>query len=487
MMKMELLPSNNSYCDDDNKNLELLLDAFSSVVSLEDIASAYCLAGRDVYAAGELLSHHKGSISGPSGSKGNPDGASSSNLPTDNFLEKSCVERNSIPPKQRNRPISMGTVSGVIGREYSKTKPSSYVTVAVEKPLKLNLPPSEVYVESSPDYVANNETMKNDVEEFLFKMLGDGFKLDMGVIREVLGLCGYDVNKSMEKLLDMSASRFNENDDDSCMLPPNKSLEAEGSQSNKVMKPVRGSARSTETGMFTGVETNSPKKDKDTLQKDIMNSLFNVAGRIEDPPRRIIRPVTGMRRGRHGRPVLEPPEDIIVEPRIRAKPKVVKEEPHGSYDALRLAHKEYFTTMREYYKAATDAYVKGDYELSEKLMEQGNFFKKKTQEADDKSTEKLLENSNENEEVFLDLHDYEPKEARRSLKSHLTSLSGIEAIPHLKVFVGSNENDAKREARKKVIIELLEKESIGWTEEDSGQIIAIRVDKIDPKRLSFAK
>ena len=83
--------------------------------------------------------------------------------------------------------------------------------------------------------------------------------------------------------------------------------------------------------MFTGVETNSPKKDKDTLQKDIMNSLFNVAGRIEDPPRRIIRPVTGMRRGRHGRPVLEPPEDIIVEPRIRAKPKVVKEGKHSYF------------------------------------------------------------------------------------------------------------------------------------------------------------
>lgn len=37
------------------------------------------------------------------------------------------------------------------------------------------------------------------------------------------------------------------------------------------------------------------------------------------------------------------------------------------------------------------------------------------------------------------------------------------------------------------IIELLEKDSIEWTEEDSGQIIVIRVDKVNPKRLSFAK
>lgn len=37
------------------------------------------------------------------------------------------------------------------------------------------------------------------------------------------------------------------------------------------------------------------------------------------------------------------------------------------------------------------------------------------------------------------------------------------------------------------ILELLERESIKWTEEGSGQIIVIRVDKINPKRLSFAK
>lgn len=187
---MELLPSSNSYGDDDNKNLELLLDAFSSVVSLEDIASAYCQAGRNVYAAGELLCKHNGSISTSSGSKEDHNGASSSKLSTDSFLEKTYVEKNSTASKQRNRSVSMGTVSGVIGREYSWTKPSSYEQRTVKKPLKLNsseIPPSEVWGEHTPESVTTNETVKKDVEEFLFKMLGDGFKLDMGVIREVLG------------------------------------------------------------------------------------------------------------------------------------------------------------------------------------------------------------------------------------------------------------------------------------------------------------
>ncbi|XP_074370288.1 putative nuclear RNA export factor SDE5 isoform X2 [Apium graveolens] len=487
-MKMELLPANNSYHDDDSKDLEILLEAFSSVVSLEDIASAYCQAGRDVYLASELLCNHNGSISSSSGSKDDPDGASSSKSSTENFPENSCVERNSISAKQRTRPVSLGTVSGVIGKEYSKTKPSSYEQHTVRKPYKVyssELPPSEVWGENPPNSVASNETMKEDVEEFLFKMLGDGFKLDMGVIRDVLGFCGYDVNKSMETLLDLSASKLDENGGYSCTLAQKNSIEAEGFPSINLQP--RGSAKSSETCMLTGVETDSTKLEKDTydLQKDILNSLFSASRRIEEAPRKIIRPATS-RTGRFGRLVLEPPEDIPIGPRTFAKPKVTKaaDVSDDSYDVLRKAHKEYFTTMKEYYKAATDAFVNGDRMLSEKLMEQGNFFKKKAKEADNRSTEKLLETSDEEEVVLLDLHDHEPKEALRSLKCHLTSLS---AIPHLKVFVGSNDNDTKREARKNRIIELLEKDSIEWTEEDSGQIIVIRVDKVNPKRLSFAK
>lgn len=82
--------------------------------------------------------------------------------------------------------------------------------------------------------------------------------------------------------------------------------------------------------MFTGVKTDSPKKEKDTydLQKDILNSLFCASRRIEDAPRSIIRPVTN-RTGRFGRLVLEPPEDIPIAPRTFAKPKVTKDGKHS--------------------------------------------------------------------------------------------------------------------------------------------------------------
>lgn len=82
--------------------------------------------------------------------------------------------------------------------------------------------------------------------------------------------------------------------------------------------------------MFTGVETDSPKIEKDTynLQKDILNSLFSAPGRIEDAPRRIIRPVT-RKTGRFGSLVLEPPEDIPIAPRTFAKRKVTKDGKHS--------------------------------------------------------------------------------------------------------------------------------------------------------------
>lgn len=211
---MEVLPSNSSYCDDDNKNLQQLLDAFGSVVSLEDIASAYCQAGRDVYTAGELLCNHQGSTSciSSSASKDEFEGAGSSdNLQgstscisfsaskdefegagsSDNLLGSSDAERNSIAPKQRKYSVSMGTVSGVIGREYARTRPSNNEPREATKPLKLDstvLAASDIWGEEVPsDGVGTSEPIKKDVEDFLFTMLGDGFQLDKNVIRDVLG------------------------------------------------------------------------------------------------------------------------------------------------------------------------------------------------------------------------------------------------------------------------------------------------------------
>jgi hypothetical protein len=59
------------------------------------------------------------------------------------------------------------------------------------------------------------------------------------------------------------------------------------------------------------------------------------------------------------------------------------------------------------------------------------------------------------------------------------------AFKYLRVQLGEKKEDFK--SKRKHIVKLLEGESIPWTEEDGGLVIMIRVDEIDPKKLSFAK
>ncbi|KAF2286009.1 hypothetical protein GH714_009635 [Hevea brasiliensis] len=178
------------------------------------------------------------------------------------------------------------------------------------------------------------------------------------------------------------------------------------------------------------------------------------------------------------------------------------EEDDNSYEVLRIAVKEHRNTMKEYYKAAIDAFVKGDHARAHKLLEQGQFFNKKAREADDKSCQKLIETSRDDEVVSVKLHDLEPKESLDLMRRHLTSLCGIPSIKYLRVIMESNGEDTTKGKRKKLmemedadmlrnfpeqIMKQLEKESIEWNEEENGKTILIKVDVIDPKRLSFAK
>lgn len=210
---MDVLRSKSSYSDEDSQNLGHLLDVFGSVVSLKEIAAAYCQAGRDVYTAGEILCNHQGGTSSISsvsvgeieaeGSDGKLQGSTSCILPSafkeefsgtgssDNLLGRSDADICSTAPKPRKNSVSLGTVSGIIGREYGRTRPSNKEPREVSKPLKLDsrvLAPSDIWGEEvQSDDMGTSAPVQKDVEEFLFTMLGDGFQLDKSVIHEVLG------------------------------------------------------------------------------------------------------------------------------------------------------------------------------------------------------------------------------------------------------------------------------------------------------------
>ncbi|PRQ31334.1 hypothetical protein RchiOBHm_Chr5g0034321 [Rosa chinensis] len=492
--------------DKEKKDLTYLLDVFSSSCSLEDIASAYVKARHNVKMAGEILcTSNLCSSDGASASKAIFEGASDTfsdglspqvqctsvvpaALSSVSILQKtSNGVGNTRASKSKRPPLSVGTVSGVIGKDYSRQKTSTNESAEMQKPLKLELkemPFSDLSSEEvQSSMTANNSKMHADIEEFLFEMLGDGFKLNMNVIKEVLSFCGYDREKSMEKLRFMSASTL-ENSDDLVSLESSKSTEKCSDQHSAHSNGSRNARNPIEGG-----STDS------ALEKELFEALFGVPERLEEAPK-VNLPSRGLKRngcrGFHGNLVVEPFRDTIIGNKIatvvrREVTRAESEDVENSYEVLRNSVKEYWITMKEYYKTALEAFSDGDHVHADKFFEKGHFFCRKAREADDKSTEKLLQTRDDDDSVSLDLHDHEPKEAIRTLRLELTYLSGMPAFKYLRIIVGSNDEDTTRGARRRLIIKQLEKESIKWTEEENGQIILIRLDVIDPKRLSFSK
>ncbi|XP_048328019.1 putative nuclear RNA export factor SDE5 isoform X1 [Ziziphus jujuba] len=489
---MEASGLNTSEYSDEEKVLKSLLDAFGSAFSLDEIASAYCKAGRNADSAGEILYEMQGSkatftthtFSGESREKESTDSSYG------NVAGQSCeLNVNSVASKQKHRAASIGIVSSIIDKDYVRGTHSINGSCNATRPLRKNskvLPVSELCVKEDNSNSARDDCLHRDMEEFLFKMLGDGFKLERGVIREILDTCGYNMQKSMEKLLDISAASLE------------KGKKFDSKSNNEVLSSSKSEGPEKKHANYSRgngdrvsnrrVELCTEQKEAIDLPREVLASLFNATERSDESPRGTVKAVK--RSGAIGRVAVEPPEYSIVgcmrTPMCSQQHNEYDEE--DSYQVLRRAVKEYRGMTKEYYKAAIDALTEGDHIRAGKLLEQGQFFHNKSYEADEKSNEMILETRNmeTEDEILLDLHDHGPREAIRLLKCHLSSLSGIPSIEYLKVIIETNEIDTSKGSRRRLIMKLLEKESIKWVEENAGTIL-IRLDEINPKRLSFVK
>lgn len=164
---------------DEEQGLRVLLDAFGAAFSIEEIASAYCKAGKNAAAAAETLSPSgRGEASGDIGKKKNK-------TASDN------VSGNSRGSKTKYRPVSIGSVSDVIGKQYGNKTTSGGSNEG--KALRLDtkakvLPISESWAaEKAESYSSGDDVLHQEMEDFLFTMLGEGFKLDRDLIQDVLG------------------------------------------------------------------------------------------------------------------------------------------------------------------------------------------------------------------------------------------------------------------------------------------------------------
>ncbi|KAF4363798.1 hypothetical protein F8388_000463 [Cannabis sativa] len=390
-------------------------------------------------------------------------------------LESLCV---SVSERSKYRSASIGTVSSIIGKDYVKTAQFKQGYVKANKSMKLNskvLPVSEPLIREAKLNSEKDDNVHDDMEEFLFHMLGDGFQLERDVIRQVLDACGYDMPKSMEKLLDISIATLDE-----------KSESDSGSTDKDT------ASNSSEDFSVVG-------NRKNNLERDILTSLFCAPDTNKNDfvlPNKV-RVKTTKSRGLFGDAVKEPLQDSILEVEqnitsVEPRKKDEYDQDEERYQAVRRGVKENSELMKQYYKSAVEALTKGDGDLFEKLKEQGEIYYKKAREAHEESCKMILETSKDvetEEDMEEDLRDYDAKGAVRLLRDLLSSLSGISSIQYLKLILDSKgEEDSSKGLRRRRVLKLLEKESIEWTEEgESSGTICIRLDRINPRRLSFVK
>ncbi|KAK4768795.1 hypothetical protein SAY86_026945 [Trapa natans] len=349
----------------EEKALKGLIDAFSPMISPEEISSAYFVARKDADAAGLLLCNKLGASTdlyrccvpeGDDVTDNLPSKSSSHDIP----LKPSQTNGNSKSSKLKLPPASLGTVSNFLGKDYVSIKPSESGFYEATKPLKLDpefLPMSELLVGKDPMETKSNQ-MHKEMEDFLFKMLGEGFKLDRHVIQDVLGKCGYNMQEGMERLFYHSTSNLERRKilqkESSLKYKDSYSMAGVGLQQKKIQHTERSS----------GIHRDSSKDDEEfrrklyrkNQEKEVLASLFSSTGKLED--------LMSTAAEKYEAPslVVESAEKLaestekltLVDESNMADSKLEKHEyEEGSYQALRKAVLEYRETMKEYYAAVS--------------------------------------------------------------------------------------------------------------------------------------
>uniref|UniRef100_A0A803LLF9 DUF1771 domain-containing protein n=1 Tax=Chenopodium quinoa TaxID=63459 RepID=A0A803LLF9_CHEQI len=594
-------PTITKELDNEDKALKSLLDTFGSAFSLEEIASAFCKAGRDATLVGDILC---GMQTGPSAdatheSNGLINGEISSETPNYNNYDKShdANRSSSQASKLKRNPTSVGTNSSFSGKEYvwrvvgSNRSPNATKPVKVEmrsvapvshasgkncvwriagsngalngtELLKLEANDFSVPVNTSEEPLlsrdanlissdrsssASDVSSNDDIENFLFEMLGHGSQLERSAIREVLGHCGYDMKKSMETLLALMAENIDKrNQCEEINLQTNsKGLSFENQvqkQSNEsrtmrtnlipsrissdsceqadliVSAPVlKNATRSWATREIVTEPLNDVAEDCEVKAtslhfNNVKVLLLDTTHKSDDPVKyaswnfmdmiyhkvEIAKHAPSLELGRVFSSFMwwfieivnrvVPHLDLALLSDGRFSISVYYDAKEGSYYILRKAVKEHRETMKQYYEAATEAFAKGDRGRATLLLEKGQFFYNKAREADEESASKIFETSGDGEmreEMSLDLQDHDAKEAIRLVKIHLRTLSGIPMVRDLKIIIGTGDQDAEK--RKRLISKLLQREAIRWIEDETSSAILIRLDEINPKSLSFGR
>ncbi|KAK6235039.1 hypothetical protein SCA6_010376 [Theobroma cacao] len=461
--------------EEQEKLLCSLMEAFGSI-SLEEATTAYNQANGDLDKAAVIpsnLTDEDNNSEDPEPSTSSIwSGSSSSGSSGSGFAETGCIQnmnggrgRCRVGKQQKRVVAATGMVSTVLGKEYVRASPRRG---------------------SAPTAAGRSVLVKEEAEQFLCSMLGDECELNMGVVRDVLCQCGYNLEKALDALLDLSASSYeqsknckdnvNNRQDTGFLTDCADSVtdRASDCMSNSSESELQDSIWSVGYGcrnyskVLAGSEAlpTCPRSNVSDLPHEVLASLFNIPKSSEQEPstmnwRNVVKKMQSLGPG------------IDVSPSSVAEPQQEIYAKGDEYNKFRKTAEEHWDSMRSYYQKAATAYSKGEWEYAAYLSDQGKKQTKLAREADERASQDIFKARNKGFEnvITIDLHGQHVNQAMRLLKLHLLFGTHVPSVQTLRVITGCGTHGMGKSKLKQSVIKLLEEEGIQWREENRGTVL----------------
>lgn len=466
-------------------DLDWLMSAFSSL-SFDQIVSAYDDTGRDPFKAAGIL----GSQLVDPGDEEEPPPPPPSLTEVEEIEEEKEEEegeekKGARERRQKKVAASSGIIANVIGRGYAKPSSDCGKKAGNKKDRQYSI---------------------EEGEEFLCSMLGDNSELGMAVVKDVLCQCGYDVEKALDALLDIStcslhsfvegggcnhSCTYSELSSEGSAYNDTESLQSTDSsdsayhpseRENDIPQYVGYSCRS---GMrcLANSEVRPPSGSRainPDLQQKVLESLFKVPpNSINEPSsmnwKKAVQQVEAFGQG------LEYRKRSVTEPLLNAT--------HGKedeYHVCRSVARKHWDSMRTCYQEAAVAYSSGHRAHAAHLSDTGRIHGNLARKADEKASRELFQARNKDikNTVTIDLHGQHVKQGIGLLKLHLLLFTYIPSVQFLKVITGCGGDGTGKGKLKCSVTSLAKREGIEWCEENSGTLL-LRLDGL--KEYSFTE
>ncbi|KAF7028840.1 hypothetical protein CFC21_040701 [Triticum aestivum] len=426
--------ASSSATGDERRDLAWLLEAFGSA-TIDQVDSAYREAGGDPFLAAGILGSTQDMQPPPP--------------PPPDLSPRAGSAGRKPARRPRKLPVAAsGIVADVIGKGYSRpaTPPVSATERSGWKGKGKDMDGESVSNGWNDERNGGRESRGADptlnveeAEQFLCSMLGDHSELSMGVVKDVLGQSGYDVEQFPEEIPGMS---YNHSERQHEFFWG----EQQSSSYMKAVCEVEHSA--TPSPRSAVVDSKMPQQ--------VLESLFKIPERRTYEPSKMDWKKVVKKLQSYNHPITASNQE---------RPK------RDGYREFRGVSARHYDTMKGYYQKAAVAYSKGDKSYASYLAEEGKHYRELGRKEDEKASREIFEARNKHitNTVTIDLHGQHVKQAMKLLKVHMLVCVCMPSL--LRVITGCGVEGTGKGKIKRSVIELVEKEGIEWYEGNSGTIV----------------